>query len=178
MRRIVSLVLLAGSFAGTAHADTVKLSTADCRQLVQHVPKDDVTYKPGVDVRGKAVVPADVGGGYDVKMPESIDIQIGIDLADRLALRDAKRTQPTTPGLPGAPTPTPPVRKVMPFEGKAPLGTLSVKGNDVYWNGQRLASGDERALSEACFKGLKDAGVTVPAGKPVPPPPGTRGDLR
>jgi len=159
---LISVLGIASSFfaLSAARAETVTLSTGDCSKLVAHQPADDVTYKPGVDVRGKPVVPADLGGGSAVKIPESIDIQIGIDLADRLALRDARKS--------GAPATT---RKVLPFEGKAPLGTLSVKGNDVYWNGERIAPQDELLLAEACHKGLTAAGVTLPTSKPKPPNP-------
>jgi hypothetical protein len=143
-------------------ADTLTLSTSDCRRLVQHVPSDDVTYKPGVDVRGKPVVPADLGGDSPIVLPEEINIQIGIDLADRLALRGARGT-PTTPGVPG---PTAAARPVMPFEGKGHIGVLSVKGNDVFWNGARIAPQDEVLLAEACRTGLNEAGVVLPEPKP------------
>ena len=136
-----------------AQAETVALSAADCKKLVQHVPADDVTYKPGVDVRGKAVVPADLGGGYDLKIPEEIHIQIGIDLADRLALRDARRSSGSVPTA----------RKVLPFEGKAAIGVLTVKGNDAFWNGERIASQDEALLAEACRKGLSESGLETGA---------------
>ncbi len=160
MLRFVSLISALGIASSSvalsaARAETVKLSTGDCSKLVAHQPTDDVTYKPGVDVRGKAVVPADIGGGTQITVPESIDIQIGIDLADRLALRDARRQ--------GAATTT---RKVLPYEGKSPIGTLTVKGNDVFWNGERVASQDEALLAEACRKGLTAAGVTLPTRKP------------
>ena len=142
MVRFVSLisVLELSTSSAALSAETVTLSTGDCRKLVQHVPADDVTYKPGVDVRGKPVVPADLGSGSAITIPDKINIQIGIDLADRLALRDARRTQPITPGLPGTPTPPQPVRKVMPFEGKAAIGTLTIKGNEAFWNGERIAA--------------------------------------
>ncbi len=173
MIRSVSLFSALGIFCSTfslsAYAETVKLSTGDCTKLVQHQPADDVTYKPGVDVRGKAVVPADLGGGTTMQIPEEINIQIGIDVADRLALRDARRrnAQPTIPGLP----PSPAVRKVLPYEGKAPMGMLTIKGNDAYWNGERIAPQDEALLAEACSKGLTAAGVTLPTRKPTPPKP-------
>lgn len=166
---ISALGVLGSSFAFTVHAETVKLSTTDCTKLVQHVPADDVTYKPGVDVRGKAVAPADLGGGYNMQVPEEINIQIGIDLADRLALREARRNNaaPVIPGLP----PSAPVRKVQPYEGKAPIGTLTIRGNEAYWNGERIASQDEVLLAEACRKGMNAAGVPLPARKPAPPKP-------
>lgn len=55
-------------------------------------------------------------------------------------------------------------RKVRPSEGKAAIGTLRIKGNDAFWDGERIAPQDELALAEACRKGLADAGA-VPPGK-------------
>jgi hypothetical protein len=156
--RTLFLGLVAVFCAGAAHAEKGVLSTGDCQKLVQHVPNDDVTYKPGVDVRGQPVAPADLGGGYKLDIPETIDIQIGLDLADRLGRRESPRQ-----GI------DPPVRKVMPFEGKAPLGVLSIKGNEAYWNNQRLMPQDEALLAEACSKGLTAAGVTLPTQKPQVP---------
>ena len=156
-------------FAAPARADSITVRPEDCRRVTEHVPGKDVEYKPGVDVRGKAVAPADLGGGYDMQIPDEINIQIGIDLADRLALRDARRNS-AAPSIPGVP-PAQPVRKVLPYEGKAPIGTLSIKGGDAYWNGERIASQDEALLAEACRKGLTAAGVALPARKPAPPKP-------
>lgn len=167
---ISALGIVFSSFALTAQAETVKLSTGDCTKLVQHVPRDDVTYTPGVDVHGKAVAPADLGGGYNMQIPDEINIQIGIDLADRLALRDARKNNAAPSSIPGLP-PSTPVRKVLPYEGKASIGTLTIRGNDAYWNGERIASQDEVLLAEACRKGLSDAGVTLPTPKPAPPKP-------
>ena len=157
MARSALLFGIAGTviMASAVRAETVVLSSADCRKLVQHVPADGVTFQPGVGARGKAVAPADLGGGYNMQIPEEINIQIGIDLADRMGLRAARR-QATQPGNS---TTTPPVRKVMPYEGKAALGLLTIKGNDAFWNGERLVPQDEKLLAEACSKGLTAAGV-------------------
>ena len=155
---IPALVL---AFPVTAFAaESVPLSVADCQKLVRHQPRADVEYKAGVDVHGKAVAPADLNGGYQMTLPETIDIQIGIDLADRLGLRDSRTGQGNSGG--------PPVRKVMPFSGTAALGKLSVKGNDVFWNDQRLVPQDEALLAAACSQGLDKAGI-LPTEKPAPP---------
>jgi hypothetical protein len=146
----MKILVIAGLlFASTAHAETVAVSAADCKKLVAHTPNDDVTYKPGVDVRGKKVAPADLDGGYQMELPESIDLQIGVDLADRLALRDARKQAQSG----SAPT----TRKVLPAEGYAPVGTLSIRGNEAYWNGKLLASQDQAALTLACRQGLTEA---------------------
>ncbi|MHB1206148.1 MAG: hypothetical protein ACYCZX_11295 [Rhodospirillaceae bacterium] len=152
--------------AAAQAAESVPLSVADCQRLVRHQPRADVEYKPGVDVHGKAVVPADLGGGYQMQLPETIDIQIGIDLADRLALRDSRRAQGNKRSNPRGQGVQ---RKVMPFSGTAPLGMLSVRGNDLYWNDEPLAPQDEALLASACTQGLNKAGIPLPTEKPTPP---------
>jgi hypothetical protein len=155
MMRSIALALVLLPVA--AEAQTIAVSPRDCAQLVNHVPSADVEYKPGVDVHGNAVAPADLGGGYQLDLPQSIDIQIGVDLADRLGLRDSRQQG------------TPPTRRVMPFAGYAPLGTLTIKGNDAFWNGNRIAPQDEVILAEACRKSMSAAGITLPTQKsPVP----------
>jgi hypothetical protein len=155
MRAIAALAIVLMPLA--AAAEDIPFSPKDCQQLVHHVPNADVEYKPGVDVHGNAVAPADMGGGYQLDLPQTIDIQIGVDLADRLGLRDAKKH--------GAP----PARRAMPFSGYAPLGTLSIKGNEAYWNGARITPQDEVVLAEACRQGLGRAGIL-----PTPKPPAPR----
>lgn len=56
--------------ATLVYADVYTVTTQDCREIVTHVPADDVTYMPGVDVNGNAVAPADLGGGYGITAPE------------------------------------------------------------------------------------------------------------
>lgn len=82
-------VLAAGVAAPPAAADedtTVQITREDCGRLVRHLPAADVEYKPGVDVRGRKVAPADLGGGSQWKVPEAITIDIGIDLEEKYGL--------------------------------------------------------------------------------------------
>lgn len=59
----------------------IKVNRRICDQLlVRHVPADDVAYQPGVDVDGNPVVPADVEGSVQLKLPQEITIPIEIDL--------------------------------------------------------------------------------------------------
>src|SRR5690348_9276282 len=115
MHRAMAIVLLLGM---PAAAETMPVSAADCRQLVAHAPAPDVTYKPGVDVRGNAVAPADLGAGYALALPDEITIDIGIDLADRLG-----RTRARQNGVPA----TTANRPLRPFTGTAPVGMVTVK---------------------------------------------------
>jgi hypothetical protein len=167
---MLSAVVFSSVCATRALAETIIVRGADCSRLVQQYNPGGADYVPGVDVRGKPVAPADVGGGYssggyNMTLPDTIDIQIGVDLADRLALRDAKKGD-TTKNNPATRN-NDLQRKVMPFEGKAPLGTLSIKGNEAYWNGERLLPEDQVALAEACGQALKGSqGETLPTRKP------------
>ena len=158
-RALIAVVVLFAPTVAVAQSQALSVSVSDCQRIVKHRPSADVEYKPGVDVHGKPVVPADVGGGYGLTLPESVHIQIGVDLADRLALRDSRNR----------PKGQEPVRKVMPYAGYAPLGTLSVRGNDLYWNNERLASQDEALLASACRQGFSAAGIVLPTEKPQPP---------
>lgn len=50
---------------------------------VSHRPDADVNYVPGVDVRGKAVAPADLND-HSSMVPDVIKIPVTLDLAERL----------------------------------------------------------------------------------------------
>lgn len=134
-------------------AETVTISTADCRRLVAHAPAADVTYKGGVDVRGKPVAPADLPGGATIDLPEFIEIPITVDTAQRLGRGEPGNILGSRRGL----------------EGKAALGTLTVKGNDLFWNGKQIQSQDEIFMAESCRSSLRARGIVLPEAKPQAP---------
>jgi hypothetical protein len=143
-------------FSTAARADTVTFTAAQCRQLTAHTPAKDVEYKPGVDVHGKAVTPADLGGGYNIPTmtPEDISIPITIDLADRLGRSRARQqgnTDPTTADRP-----------LLKYAGEVPVGTVTFQGNTALWNGEPLAPQDQAVLAAGCRARLEGA---------IPPPP-------
>ncbi len=61
-------------------APKVRITKKDCRRLVRHQASADVAYKPGVDVRGNAVVPADISGGFTIPLPDVFEFNITKDL--------------------------------------------------------------------------------------------------
>jgi hypothetical protein len=145
---ILMAALVASSAAPAEQIESITVTADSCRRVTAHVPAPDVAYKPGVDVRGRAVAPADLGGGYPDLMPEQITINLGVDLADRLGRARAKAAkQPATAAN----------RPTLPYEGKVPLGTVTLKGNQLYWNDQPLAPQDEAALAAACRDSLAAA---------------------
>ncbi|MEO5373927.1 MAG: hypothetical protein H7840_06550 [Alphaproteobacteria bacterium] len=132
MTRLTRALIIIGAAAFPAQtmaADaTARIDRAACARLVEHVPADDVAYRPGVDVRGNAVAPANVGGGRSIKVPEEISIDIGRDIASKYM-----------PGVAGG-------------YGKTSVGTVTVKNGKTYFNGEPIADRDQAALAAACKK--------------------------
>ncbi len=113
---------------------TVTISKADCAQLVEHVPAPDVAYQPGVDAYGREVVPAELNGGAQIQVPETLRIPIEIDLLKRLGI-------PVTPGL---------------YESDIPIGEVIYRNGRFTFNGQALQDEAAAELARRCRKTLRD----------------------
>ena len=111
-----------------ASVATIRITVEDCRALVAHQPAADVAFQPGIDVRGRPVVPADLPGAVAVTPPSTFIIPIEIDLVDRLGL------------LPSAPG----------FEADALIGTVLYDNGQIFFNGQPLIDPLQTAIAEAC----------------------------
>jgi hypothetical protein len=58
----------------------MRIPRRDCQNLVQYRPNPGVAYKPGVDVRGRPVAPADLpGSGISVEPPDLVEFDITFD---------------------------------------------------------------------------------------------------
>ena len=107
---------------------TVAITRADCARLVAHVPAPDVAYRPGVDVYGRAVVPADLGGAPRIELPETILIDIEIDLQARF-------------GIPADPTQ---------YDPDAEVGEVAYRDGRFTFNGQPLQDQAQAELAARC----------------------------
>ena len=117
-----------------AQQPRVIVSKEDCKRLVRHHPSADVEYKPGVDVRGKAVAPADLQGCRPLKLPDSYEFDITFRVFERLGIE-----VPTGLG-----------------ESELKVGTVSVdKRGNVSFNGELLGDDQEAAIAEACQELMK-----------------------
>ncbi|MEC9345156.1 MAG: hypothetical protein VYB54_02945 [Pseudomonadota bacterium] len=77
---LVIIFLLLAAFA--ASADTVVIDHPECRFVEIHRPAPDVVYRPGVDVHGKPVAPADLPSfGTRVAPPEDVTVRLEIPLS-------------------------------------------------------------------------------------------------
>lgn len=113
----------------TAAAQQLKVSKKDCRRILKHVPSADVAYKPGVDVRGRKVKGADLGGASPIKVPDEITFNVGSDMAKKHLGGD--------------------------YTGDAVFGKVTVKKGRVYWNGKPLDNSNQQAIAEACKRNYK-----------------------
>lgn len=76
----VAIVLVSGTAPMAADETVIRIPRADCARLVEHRSAPDVAYKPGVDVRGKKVAPADLpGSSAAIKAPKQVEIAISFN---------------------------------------------------------------------------------------------------
>jgi hypothetical protein len=123
----IVLVLAAVVWAAPAGAE-IAISRRDCERLVRHQPGPDVAYQPGVDVHGRPVVPADLGGGQPIELPDVIYIPIEVLIQDRYGI---------------------PANSVL-YDATALIGVVSVRGSEVYFEDQPLTDPEIAALEDAC----------------------------
>ena len=110
------------------------VSAEDCKRLVRHSPSSDAEYKPGVDVRGKAVAPADLPGTNTLKLPESFEFDITLQVFERLGIAVPQ-------GL---------------NETQLTVGKVSVGKNGVItFNGEPVDGSEEAAIAAACQEMLQ-----------------------
>src|SRR3546814_15281190 len=87
---LAALCLALAPRPAAAAGGYLTLSAEDCTRLARHYPADDVTYRPGRDVRGKAVAPADLDPGAGPLLPDAVVIPIATDLFARPGLQTRK----------------------------------------------------------------------------------------
>ncbi len=121
------VILTCFVWAMPAEAD-ITVSRQDCDRLVQYQQAPGVEYQPGVDAHGRPVAPADLGGGYQIKPPETIVIPIEILIQDRFHI---------------------PANSVL-WNAKAQVGVVTVKGDQVFYEGQLLGDAETAALQQLC----------------------------
>ncbi|MEQ8165445.1 MAG: hypothetical protein RIC93_05130 [Alphaproteobacteria bacterium] len=123
----------AGLVVRTGDGHVVRVSDRTCRELVTHSPSNDVAYAPGVDVKGRAVAPADLPGGGAIDVPDEVVIGVDIQLQERFGL-------PENSGQ---------------YEGEAYIGVATYRDGRVFFNGQPLRDESQAKLEAACGRLVK-----------------------
>ncbi|MBP2299536.1 hypothetical protein [Azospirillum picis] len=118
--------LTPGSSSG---ADRPVVDLSLCRAMVAHRPAPDVQYRPGVDVHGRPVAPADLPGSGGAQPPIPVDLPLSVELARRMGI-----ALPSAPGLPDEMT----------------AAWLTVVGDQLYLNGQPMEAASEERVYAYC----------------------------
>jgi hypothetical protein len=126
MKRLV--ILLSFMLCSAAHAANILISNAACVGVAA-TPAPDVAYKAGVDVNGKAVVPAELPGSAPaITPPDTIKIPLQINLQN--ALHISNNSNLVAP--------------------EAVAGTVEYKNGQVTFNGQPVSSDAAAQIADAC----------------------------
>jgi len=135
--RIVILigVSLIGMCPMSIWAEDIQLTVTEknCVRIEKHIARSDVTYKPGVDVRGNSVTPADLNQNQ-LKLPENLTIDLSLPLQDLFSVAN------------------PPMEKLQ--NAEVQVGTLEFNMNSgkLTFNGQVLADPALQEIAVECRK--------------------------
>ena len=125
-----ALALLATS---PASAVEIIMGGDACSGAVAYRPEAGVAYQPGVDAYGRKVAPADLSGGSAIQIPDTIAIDITVELQKRFGL-------PSNSTL---------------FKPEARIGTLEVDRNGAMrFNGEPVTRDEALAVQAACREAL------------------------
>ncbi len=141
----------------------------ECRILPEHKAANDVTYQPGIDVRGKAVVPADINADPMGISTQTIVVPLTVDLAKRLQNQNIKGLE---------------MEGTLGFLEIAPSGRITYNGQDLTSQVHALcgekpqetapptAPEADRQTAPDVIESAPVKEITPkPAAKPVTPPP-------
>lgn len=141
-------------------APAVTIDAEICRRLVRHIPDPDVTYRPGVDVRGRPVAPADLHdySAFESLVPDTVTFHVVLDPFERTGIAPPKGIE--SPGM--------------------VLGTVGYDINRGTFtiNNSPVTTSQEDALVRACRLGLSGrvgpGAVIYPPGYDGPRLPGPK----
>lgn len=124
------IAVLLAPLPGAAESLNLTITRQDCRLLQPYEAEtgQDPSYKPGVDVEGNSVAPADLDGGTRFRIPESFSFPLEV-----------------TP-FPGSAFSSSAIR----------LGRIRVDSEGrAFWNGEPLSARDRYLVAQECRKNSK-----------------------
>jgi len=133
MRHFIVLFFLA-LIACPAQAGEGRLDPLFCQALVRHHPNADVAYRAGVDVKGRAVVPADLEGSSALTLPEELSLPLTVDIRTYLGIAAAD-----------VPFITKDCCEIEPVR-------LILRGDQVLFNGKALTKTQQDKIVELCHQ--------------------------
>jgi hypothetical protein len=79
MKKLIFAPFLLCAGAALADGQPLYVTKADCTRLVAHHPDASVEYKPGTDVHGRYVAPADLPNQNSIKLPDKIEFDLRLN---------------------------------------------------------------------------------------------------
>ncbi|MDA0230842.1 MAG: hypothetical protein O3B21_11730 [Proteobacteria bacterium] len=128
----VVFALLAGNTLSLG-AQQITVTPSACQTLTAHTPHDDVAYRPGLDVSGNAVAPADLNapGQLDFDADHEFRLPIELPLENVLAI---------------AATDTLNIIR----DSNIGVGLVTVKNGQAYFNDEPLSGAQSHAIAVEC----------------------------
>lgn len=121
-------VPLAYAEGKATNPESIVVTSGDCAALVEYQHSADVAYRPGVDVRGRAVVGADLAGTPRIALPDEIVIDVTV-----LVYQYLGQTPPAGLG-----------------DTRTTVGRLVFSDGKLTFNGQTLSDPASDAVAAAC----------------------------
>ena len=121
MKRLAALLLVLPALP--LRAETVAVPPAGCAKLADYVA--------GVSTTGKAVVPADLNGGYQINAPTDFVLPVRVDLKRYYGFYESEL-----------------------HYGEIPAAVVEVKNGRVFLNGKAVENADADLLKRACETGI------------------------
>ena len=112
---------------------TIIITRKDCQRFTRHTARNDVNYKPGIDVYGRPVKSADLKPSA-IKLPDEIKIDLNVDIFDFVG------NTPAPKGL---------------GDSRARLGTITFNGGRLLFNGKPLGEEINPEILAVCDELLK-----------------------
>ncbi|MBI3420396.1 MAG: hypothetical protein HY053_09710 [Proteobacteria bacterium] len=134
-------------FAVSLHAAELRIDPKVCQLLTKHVPDADVTYRPGVDVQGRKVAPADLNPS---PVNKAIERQFAIKLTnDTARLFGLAGAIPmlSQESVPGEPPDTIPLAQM-----ETEIGYVTLKNGQAYLNNRPLSDPQQDELAVLCIQ--------------------------
>jgi len=138
---IINKILIFPSVSAESKA---VVTVESCRRLTAYIAANDVTYKAGVDVRGRAVKPADLSPTPNLGLKDQISFQLILDIA-----RESRAGKKTLKQFRGHSAFGRGLR------GRMDLGRIVIKNGTVTLDGKPLAASQQTKLYQFCLQNKK-----------------------
>ncbi len=112
-------------------SEVIVIDPDGCQYLTLHEPAPDVAYRPGVDVDGRPVAPADLDDTGRIEVPEVYETYIVVRLNRAINIPAGSNLEKIE-------------------NSEIAIGKVTVEDGTVYFDGVPLPSAEQHAIAEAC----------------------------